>query len=412
MSTRSVGSRLEACTAAWLISAGGVLSCAIFVGWTYWFRADLEAAAVGLGFATIVGPALGLVWAGHRLVRSGIEPERYDRILRWCVGGAVGFLAVNVAVMSIYPWVSTAGNVAWAHFSVNAGAIAGFAVGYVEARAIQRAVEATAATVRAERLAEERALLSYLNDLLRHEVLNSAQIIGGHASLARERVGADDPDAMRSHLETIDRESDALTGVIGEVRAMLDANRDAEQTGVVDLHDVLTAEIDALEHRFDGVTVEREIPEAVRASGNEGVSWIFANVLENAVEHDPSSTTRLEVTVDPDATAETVTVTIADDGPGIPPEKRGTLFERKSENHGLGLYLAHILAKRYDGTIELTETGSDGSVFTVTLSQPADRNEDDRAGKRRPAAVTRRARLSRERTSDSRLESADPTEST
>ncbi len=181
-----------------------------------------------------------LIWGGYRLDRSDIETSRYARILQWCVGGSVGFLAINLLTMVFFPWYSLAGNISWAHFSVNAGAVGGFAVGYVEARAIQREVEATVATVRADQLANERELLLYLNDLLRHEVLNSAQIISGHASLLQAEC---DDERVRTRLETVERESDDLVDVIDDIRAMLEANRGPETHSTVDLTALLTAQV-------------------------------------------------------------------------------------------------------------------------------------------------------------------------
>ncbi|WP_436346677.1 ATP-binding protein [Natronorubrum sp. FCH18a] len=354
----------------WLIGGFGSLSFAFFLGWCVRFASELDATAVGLGFVTIAIPALGLVWGGYRLERSTIGADRYGRIAQWCFGGGIGFLAVNALIIAFFPWPTTTGNISWAQFSLNVGAVAGLTIGYVEARAIQREVEATAAAVRAERLADEREVLTYLNDLLRHEVLNSAQIIGGHASLLLE----DADDRTRSHLETIDRESDALTDVIDDVRAMLDAKQ--EGSGVVDLGALLTDELTSLDDRFDALEVDADVPESAFVPGNEGLRWIFANVLENAVEHNESTPPRVEVTVE--TRPETVTVEIADNGPGIPAKTRRTLFERKSEHHGLGLYLVQILAHRYGGAVELTETGPDGSVFTVTL--PRVHGSDDADG--------------------------------
>ncbi|QSX00965.1 sensor histidine kinase [Haloterrigena alkaliphila] len=354
----------------WLVSGFGALSFAAVLFQWLWFASTLDTAAYALGFVTVGVPALSLIWGGYHLERSAVDPARYDRVVAWCFGSGAAFLAINVLVIAFFPWYGLAGNLAWAHFALNTGAGAGFVVGYVEARAIQREVEATAAAVRAEQLADERELLTYLNDLLRHEVLNSAQIIGGHASLLREEV--DDPD---DRLETIERESDALTDVIDDVRAMLNANQDLETAAVVDLSDLLTDELASLRRQFDDLEIETSIPEAVFVEGNEGISWIFANVLENAIEHDDGDAPRVAVTVE--TRLETVAVRVADDGPGIPADTRETLFEPKSTNHGLGLYLARILAKRYGGDVELTETGPDGSVFTVTLSRASADGTDE-----------------------------------
>ena len=350
-------------TVPWLVGGLGAVSFAFFFGWSIWFASALDATAVALGFVTVALPALGLLWGSYRLERCTIGVDRYRRIAQWCFGCGVGFLAVNGLIMIFFPWPSTTGNISWAQFSLNVGAVAGLTVGYVEARAIQREVEATAATVRAERLAEEREVLTYLNDLLRHEVLNSAQIISGHASLLLE----DADDRSRTHLETIDRKSDALTNVIDDVRAMLNASRELDATERVDLGDLLSAELTALDHRVDDLEIDANVPDAVFVSGNEGLRWVFANVLENAVEHNDSDHPRVAVTVE--TRAETVTIRIADNGPGISAETRETLFDRKSKNHGLGLYLVYILVRRYGGSVELTETGPHGSVFSITLSR-------------------------------------------
>lgn len=355
----------------WIISGFGGLSVVFLVGWLIAFAGLLEIADILLSCITVGGPALGLVWGGYLLTRSDIDKNRYARVCKWCLGGAVGFLGINLLPMLVVPW-TLAGNLSWAQFSVNAGGVAGFAVGYVEARAIQREVEATAATVRAEQLEDERALLTYLNDLLRHEVLNSSQIIGGHASLLREQY---EDERLRDRLETIEGESDDLVGVIEDVRAMLDANRGAG-TGTVDLTALLEAQLAECRARFDDAALEATLPDAVAVRGNQGLQWIFSNLLENAIEHNDGDAPRVRVTVD--AAPETVTVTVADNGPGIPEATRESLFERKSTNHGLGLSLSRILAGRYGGTVGLADTGPDGSVFVVTLpraSSPADAPE-------------------------------------
>lgn len=387
MSPWTASRRIDAEAVPWLVSGFGVLSFGSVVGWTVWFRSVLETVAVGLGIVTVAFPALTLVWAGYRLDRNSIDPVRYGRIVAWCGGCAVGFLAINGVVILAYPWPSLAGNVAWAHFSINAGAVAGFGVGYVEARAIQRAADTAAAAARAERLEDERELLTYLNDLLRHEVLNSAQIVGGHASV----LLADAEGRRREHLETIERESEALTDVIDDVRAMVNASRDRTDA-VVDLADVLETELTALQRRFDDVDVTATTPESAPVEGNEGVRYIFENVLENAVVHNEGDRARVDVTVE--TTPETVVTRIGDDGPGIPAERRDRLFERKSADHGLGLYLVRILTTRYGGCVALTDTGPGGSVVTVWLPRASvpgatDPGDDERERVRSATASPR-----------------------
>lgn len=376
--------------APWLVSGLGMLSVTALLGWWALLLSPTDVTFLLLSLGTTGMPALGLVWGGYRLARSEIEPTRYGRIVAWFLSGAIGVLGVTLATMLIFPWTSLVGTVLWAHFAITAGAVAGFAIGTVEARAIQREVEATAAAVRADQLAEEREVLTYLNALLRHEVLNSTQIIGGNASLLLKDVAdvhdhdhnhGHDHDRRRERLETIERESEALEAVIDDVRSLLDANARPNRPAVIDLAILLEETVTTMRATTDA-EIDATIPESVTVEGNDGVRRIFENLLENAIEHNDSETPRVAVTAE--TGTETVVVTVADDGPGIPDELRETLFERKSQDHGLGLYLARILTNRYGGSIELAETGPDGSTFTVTLprASESDSGSSPRASKR------------------------------
>ncbi|WP_254522105.1 sensor histidine kinase [Natrinema caseinilyticum] len=347
------------------------LSLCVLFGWWLAFLGTVGVTLVFVSFVSVGIPALGLIWGCYRVEQSDIETDRYPRIFRWSVWGAIGFLALNLLTMVFFPWYTLVGNVYWAHFSVNLGAVGGFAVGYVEARAIQREVNATAAAVRNEQLEDERELLTYLNDLLRHEVLNSSQIIGGHASLLRTEY---EDDRLCEHLETIERESDELIDVIADVRAMLDANQGPETGSVVDLTAIFEDQLSDYRDRFDGAVFDADLPDDGTISGNQGVRWIFSNLLENAIEHNDSETPRVRVTAE--TTRETVTVSITDNGPGISEGTRETLFERKTNTHGLGLYFSRILANRYGATVDLAETGPNGSTFVVTLPRPPDGPEE------------------------------------
>ncbi|RQG96431.1 sensor histidine kinase [Natrarchaeobius chitinivorans] len=357
----------------YLVSAfGGVSFLFLFCWWiVFWDALDAIGAVLSVG--TIGLPALWLVWGGHRLARNDTEPERYERILRWCFGGALGFLAVNLLVVLFFPWSDAVWNVVWSHFAVTTGAVGGFAVGIVEAKAIQREAEATAAAVRSDQLEHERALLLYLNDLLRHEVLNSAQIVGGHASLL---LNGDRDEQTRRRLETIERESDALTSVIEDVRLMLEANERPDRMATIDLSELLRTEVTAARDTHDDAEIDATVPDGITVRGNAGIKRIFSNLLENAIVHN-DGTVRVELTAE--TASDTVVVTVTDDGSGIPTEWQETLFQRKSRHHGLGLYLVRVLTERYGGTVELTDTGPQGTIVTVTLPLASDRSADRNA---------------------------------
>ena len=323
-----------------------------------------------LGFDSVLSVALtGLfavpvVVAGLWLGRSGVSHERYRRVVGWAVGALAAFLAINLVM--IYAWAADTlvQNVSWAIQAAEMGAAGGALFGVVEARAIERAREAERAAVRSEQLESQREWLEYLNSLLRHEVLNTANVVVGYSELLLDEHEGD--DRHREYLERIERQSRKMTDVIQDVRLLIQATDEQVDLETVDVVSVLEQEVRALRDRHDGVTVETSMPESAGVAADDLLARVFSNLLENAVLHNDSGTPRVEVAIDADP--ESVTVTVIDDGPGVPEDEQGTLFERSGRgDHGLGLYLVRTLLRRYDGTIELTETGPDGSTFTIEL---------------------------------------------
>lgn len=124
-----------------------------------------------------------------------------------------------------------------------------------------------------------------------------------------------------------------------------------------------------------------DVPDDVAVVADHLLTRVFGNLLSNAVLHNDAATPHVDVSVD--STPDVVHVRIADDGQGVPDSERETLFERSGRgDHGLGLYLVRTITARYGGGVELTDTGSDGSVFTVTLPRWTDDRDADRRGDR------------------------------
>ena len=106
----------------------------------------------------------------------------------------------------------------------------------------------------------------------------------------------------------------------------------------------------------------------------ERMERVFVNLLSNAIKFTPSAG---QVVVSVRDGPEEVAVTVADDGPGFPPEQAARLFERfyqvdmagtrKYEGVGIGLALARELVLLHGGSIEAESDGKRGARFTVRL---------------------------------------------
>jgi two-component system OmpR family sensor kinase len=127
-------------------------------------------------------------------------------------------------------------------------------------------------------------------------------------------------------------------------------------------------------------------PASVIGSRDE-LHRLTINLLENALRHTPPGTAiRVSTATRADGNVELV---VEDDGPGVPPELAGDLFERfvrgagdRGGSFGLGLAIVQAVAVSHGGSVKL-DTGSRerpastrGARFVVRLPAYSDLNDD------------------------------------
>ncbi len=104
----------------------------------------------------------------------------------------------------------------------------------------------------------------------------------------------------------------------------------------------------------------------VRAD-REQLFRVLVNLGRNAVE---AGARRVRIAAE--AQGDWVSLTVADDGPGLPAKARERLFQpfsgsAKAAGSGLGLAIARELLHAHGGEISLVETGPEGTVFRLDL---------------------------------------------
>lgn len=315
-----------------------------------------------IGYVTIVPSCVGLIWCCRWLPETDLPAEYYRTIGLFTAVGGGGFLLFNVFLMLFFPAESTWIITNWLRWALSLGLGIGLIVGISYTRGLVESISAERHSLRADHLQKQRDLIDHMNGILRHEVLNSAQIIHGNAGLLKESEEKIDP--ANDRLDRIYTEGEELADVIQDVRALLQTVEENRELGTIHLSDVLTSELEAFDERYPDVTVNTAIQEGIHIHGNELVRRVFRNLLQNAHEH--NSTTSLRIAAEAETTDQTVVVTIRDNGDGIPDYERDTLFERPQVGtHGLGLHIVQRLVNSYGGSIELVETGPDGTTFAV-----------------------------------------------
>ena len=91
----------------------------------------------------------------------------------------------------------------------------------------------------------------------------------------------------------------------------------------------------------------------------------FENLFRNAIVH-VGQDVSMRVEADAD------TVVVADDGPGIPPDKRSTVFEygyTSGNGTGLGLAIIRSIIEGHDWEISAGESDDGGAQFTIELDR-------------------------------------------
>jgi signal transduction histidine kinase len=101
---------------------------------------------------------------------------------------------------------------------------------------------------------------------------------------------------------------------------------------------------------------------------------VLENLVANAVRH-ANSQVRVRASSGPDGGP--ATITVDDDGPGIPPADRERVFEpfvrtdssrdRRSGGTGLGLAIVRRIVRRHGGTVTAGEGDLGGARFTVVV---------------------------------------------
>jgi signal transduction histidine kinase len=125
-----------------------------------------------------------------------------------------------------------------------------------------------------------------------------------------------------------------------------------------------------------GLTVDIQpgAPLVVEAPGDE-LHRLVLNLIQNALVHTPPGTA---VDVRARRDGDHVVLEVSDEGPGIPVELRGRIFDRfvrgngdragnNGSGSGLGLSIVHAVADSLGGSVEVGESDSGGARFTVRI---------------------------------------------
>ena len=309
---------------------------------------------------------LGLTVFGVVLAVGQFSPGYVRTVTLWCGFGTVGLAALLVAtqlssiIQDGMMATLTASQLLIGNLLLG-GAVVGVLLGDRSAANARKRAEIRRTANRA----------AFVNRLLRHDVLNAAAIIEGHAGLL-----TDSPDRPES-VSAIDTAAATIKQTINEVGRIASPNEDSEITTVA-LAPVVETVVSEMreEHPAQDIRVD-SLDDDLTVAADGRLDIVIKELVENAIQYGSEDAVR--ITIEP--TQQSVAISVVDGGPGLPADQQtlltaGRFPEYDDPTAGFGLQAVSLLVGRYGGRVR-TAGGS-------TADEAADSSDPHRITVRLP----------------------------
>lgn len=218
----------------------------------------------------------------------------------------------------------------------------------------------------------EQAAWRDLMRVLAHEIMNSLTPIASLSESLAHRLSQDADAEARSALEVIARRSENLMGFVDRYRMVADTPppiRAPVPLGAFarDIGRLLAGSFAGARAEL-AVTVDP--PDLEVEADRSLLEQAVINLLKNALDASRAGPSpRVELVCA--AAEDQVTITVRDNGEGVPPERLETIFvpfyTSRSGGSGIGLSLARQIAQAHGGQLTVRNNEDGGATFEMSL---------------------------------------------
>jgi two-component system sensor histidine kinase SenX3 len=204
--------------------------------------------------------------------------------------------------------------------------------------------------------------------------------IGALALLSEAVLSAkDEPEAVVKFASRMQQEAKRLTGLVQEI-INLSRLQDSDPLQIAEpllIGDLIAEAVDQCqttsEARNIRLMVSNQMPATVFGDRDQ-LSMAINNLIENAINYSPENT---KVSISTSIEDEIVTISVSDQGIGIPDSELERIFERfyrvdparsrETGGTGLGLSIVKHVAAKHGGEIKVWSSQNVGSTFALRL---------------------------------------------
>ncbi len=228
------------------------------------------------------------------------------------------------------------------------------------------------AMVQAERLAAIGQTIATVS----HHIKNILQGIRGGSYLIEMGLAEHDESLTRKGWGIVEKNQTKISNLVMD---MLTFSKEREpDLSPSDMNRVVADVIELMQSRAGEESVQLRWHPAIEMPtlvfDPEGIHRAVLNVVTNAIDaaSEGDESGEVDVTTEYSAEGGIVRVVVADNGPGIPPDQRETLFSpfvstKKSRGTGLGLPVSQKIVQEHGGRILVESTPGQGTRLTLEL---------------------------------------------
>lgn len=316
--------------------------------------------------------------ASDEVTYAQLRPGRYTFMSRPANAGDAADIS-RLSIVILPPWY-----LSWMAFAcyIIAGTLAALYLMVLFRRRLHTQYHNRMEALRTQKEHEafEAKMRFFVN--LVHEIRTPLTLISIPLEQLAESVenGATDADENRKHIASMRRNVNYLLGITNQLLDFRKAEEGREVKLLLGEHDLKKSLADICE-RFGhpmaalGKRITLVMPQgSVMARFDlDKTDRVIMNIIGNAVKY---SRSRVDVTLHEPVDGK-VSISVADDGPGIDPAERDHIFDTYYQiggdnvaanlGTGLGLAYAKLIANAHGGNISVENNAEGGATFTLTL---------------------------------------------